>query len=177
MAVRIEYILLISLALLLLSILGLNPSSYEAKSSTANREIAFENFSLSDIKTDRSSQKISASKTTKYRTYLELEDINVTGENGYRLLSKKAIYRDDILYMHRGVDILREDNLSFTTENLTYDIRSKEVTSNKPFVLKFNKNQIEGDNLELFIDNKKILADNVKASIWFVSVDEDRVIK
>jgi len=169
MAVRIEYILFISLALLLLSILGLNPSSYEAKSSTANKEIAFQNFSLSDIKIDSSGQKISASKTIKYRNYLELEDINLTAEKGYILLSKKAIYKDDIVYMHKGVTVLREDNLSFNTENLTYNIKSKKVMSNKSFVLKFNKSKIEGDNLEFFIDNKKILADNITASIWFVS--------
>jgi len=177
MAVRIEYLLLTAIAFLLLSILGLNPSSYEAKSSKANKEIEFQNFSLSDIKTDNSGQKISASKTIKYRSYLELEDINMTGENRYTLLSKKAIYKDDIVYMHKGVKILREDNLSFSTENLTFNVKNKELQTKKPFILKFNKSRIEGDNLELFLDNKKILADNIDASIWFVSKDDKDTIQ
>jgi len=177
MAVRIEYLLFVSVALLLLSILGLNPTSYEAISSTAKKEIEFHNFSLLDIKSNDIGQKLSALKTVKYKDYLELDSIHLSGINGYSIFAKKAIYKDDFIYMHKDVKLLREDNLTFLTENLSYDIKNKKVENSKPFILKFNKSIIKGNNLEVFINSKKIIANNINASIWFVSKKDESSIQ
>ncbi len=169
MVLRIEYLLVVVLGLLLLSILGINPSSQEAKSSKGDKEIEFQNFSLYDIKKDEPLQTISASKMVKYQNYLAMENIDLKDENGYRLLSQKAIYEEEYIYMDKGVNILRDDGLKFSTKSLNYNVDTKDIRTVKPFVLEFNSSIIQGQNLVLNMNSKKITADNIEAKIVFVS--------
>ena len=168
MAVRIEYLLVFMLFILLLSIMGIKPTSEVAKSSKGDKEIEFQNFSLYDIKKDGPSEVMSASKMVKYENYLDMDEIDLKDEGGYRLLSKKAIYEEEYIYMDRGVSILRDDGLRFSTKSLNYDTETKDIKTLKPFILEFNSSIIQGENLGLNMDNKQITADNIEAKIVFI---------
>jgi hypothetical protein len=171
MAIRIEYLLVFVLAILLLSILGINPTSQAAKSSKGDKEIEFQNFSLYDIKKDDPSQVMTAFKMIKYENYLDMDDIDLQDENGYRLLSKKAIYEEDFIYMQKGVNVLRDDGLKFSTKSLNYNVKTKDIKTLKPFILEFNSSIIQGENLALNMNSKIISADNIEAKIVFVSAN------
>ena len=173
MAVRIEYLLVFMLAILLLSILGINPKSQAAKSSKGDKEIEFQNFSLYDIKKDEPSQIMSAEKMVKYENYLDMDEIDLRDESGYRILATKAIYEEDLVYMDNGVNILRDDGLKFSTKSLNYNVETKDIKTLKPFILEFNSSIIQGENLALNVNSKKISADNIEAQIVFVSATEN----
>ncbi|CAA6803748.1 MAG: Unknown protein [uncultured Sulfurovum sp.] len=173
MAIRIEYLLVLMLIILLLSILGINPKSQIAKSSKGDKEVEFQNFSLYDIKKDDPSQVISALKMIKYENYLDMESIDLRDESGYRLLSKKAIYEDDFVYMDRGVNVLRDDGLKFSTKSLNYNVKTKDIKTLKPFMLEFNSSIIQGENLALNMESKNISADNIEAKIFFVEASKN----
>lgn len=168
MALKIEYLLIVMLGLLLLSILGINPSSQAAKSSKGDKEIEFQNFSLYDIKKNEPLQTISSSKMVKYQNYLDMDDIDLKDEKGYRLLSQKAIYEEEYVYMDKGVNIFRDDGLKFSTKSLNYNTKTKDIKTLKPFILEFNSSIIQGENLALNINNKIITADNIEAKIVFI---------
>ena len=172
MAIRIEYLLILVFVILLLSILGINPSSTEAKSSKGDKEIEFQNFSLYDIRENEPAQEMFALKTVKYQNYLEMDEIDLKDEKGYRLLSKKAIYEEEYVYMDQGVNVLRDDGLKFSTKSLNYNVETKEIKTVKPFMLEFNSSIIQGENLALNMNNKKLSADNIEAKIVFVSKKE-----
>lgn len=169
MAVRIEYLLILTLALLLLSIIKINPSSQAAKTSKGDKELEFQNFSLYDIKKDETSEEVFAVKMIKYQDYLEMDKIDLKDDSGYRILSEKAIYENEYVYMKKGVNIFHEDGLKFSTESLNYNVDTKAIQTLKPFLLEFNSSIIEGENLVLNMKNKKIMADNIEAKIVFVS--------
>jgi LPS export ABC transporter protein LptC len=171
MAIRIEYLLVFVLTILLLSILGINPTSQAAKSSKGDKEIEFQNFSLYDIKKDDPSQVMSAQKMVKYENYLDMDDIDLQDESGYRLLSKKAIYEEEFVYMDKGVNVLRDDGLKFSTKSLNYNVKTKDIKTLKPFTLEFNSSIIQGENLALNMNSKIISADNIEAKIVFVSAN------
>ena len=169
MAIRIEYLLILTLGLLLFSIVNINPSSQVAKTSKGDKEIEFQNFSLFDIKKNEPLQTMSAAKMLKYQNYLAMDKIDLKDENGYRILSQKAIYEEEYIYMDKGVNILRDDGLKFSTKSLNYNVETKEIKTLKPFMLEFNSSIIQGENLALNMNDKKITADNVEAKIVFVS--------
>ncbi len=172
MAIRIEYLLLLMLLILLLSILGITPISQAGSSPKGDKEIAFYNFWLYDIKENDPSQEISALRMVKYQNYLEMDEIALKDEMGYRLLAKKAIYEDEDVYMDKGVKILRNDGLKFATKSLKYNIDTKDIKTIKPFILEFNSSIIQGENLFLNFNNKKVMADNIEAKIVFVETPE-----
>lgn len=173
MAVRIEYLLVFMLAVLLFSILNINPISQVAKSSKGDKEIEFQKFSLYDIKKDDPSQVMSALKMVKYENYLDMDTIDLRDESGYRLLSKKAIYEEEFVYMDRGVKVLRDDGLKFSTKSLNYNVKTKDIKTLKPFILEFNSSIIQGENLALNMNSKKLSANNIEAKIVFISVEKN----
>ena len=173
MAMRIEYLLVFMLVILLLSILGINPTSKVAKSAKGDKEIEFQKFSLYDIKKDESSQVMSALKMVKYENYLDMDEIDLQDESGYRLLSKKAIYEDEFVYMDKGVNVIRNNGLRFSTKSLNYNVDTKDIKTIKPFILEFNSSIIQGQNLVLNMKSNEISADNIEAKIVFVSAHKN----
>ena len=177
MVLRIEYLLVFMLLVLVLSILRINPISQVATSSKGDKEIEFQNFSLYDIKKDEPAQVMSAIKMVKYENYLDMDNIDLKDESGYRLLSKKAIYQDEFIYMDQGVNVVRDDGLKFVTKSLNYNTETKDIKTLKPFILEFNSSIIQGQNLLLNIESKQVSADNITAKIVFVSESKNTSLK
>jgi len=171
MAIRIEYFLILTVGILLLSIVNINPKSQGANISKGEKEIEFQNFSLFDIKENEPAQSLLASKMLKYQNYLSMEEIDLKDEKGYRILSQKAIYQQEYVYMDEGVNILRDDGLKFSTKSLEYNLSNKEIRSLGRFVLEFNTTIIQGSNLILNMNNKQITADNIEAKIDTLSAN------
>lgn len=173
MVLRIEYLLILVTGILLLSILRINPVSQEAQSAKGEKEIAFENFSIHDIKKDKPVQEIFAKYMVKYQNYLEMNEVDLKDEKGYRLLSNQAIYEEEYVFMDKGVKILRDDGLTFSTIRLNYNIDTKDIKTVEPFMLEFNASIIQGDNLALNMNDKYVSADNIEAAIYFVDQEKN----
>jgi len=170
MVLRIEYLLLLVLSLLILSILGINPTdNAPTVSDKGDKEIHFENFSLFELHEGSSGKKLFASETTKYTEYMDLKDVNLTDEEGQNIIAKKAIYKGDAIYMSEKVKLTRIDGLTFTAEDLTYDLKTKEMQTYSPFSLEFNGSIIIGTDLEYRVKEKEISANSIEATILFVS--------
>jgi len=165
MVLRIEYLLLLVLLILGATLLWINPKSQLATSVKGDKEIAFQNFSFYDIKESKPSDSVSASKMVKYENYVALDNIDLQDESGYRILSNKAIYENELVQMDKGVTILRSDGLKFSTNSLNYNLKTKDIRSVKAFMLEFNASIIQGENLALNMNSKIITADNIEAKI------------
>jgi len=169
MVIRIEYILLLVVAILALSIVGINPTSQSAIKSKGDKEILFQNFSLLEFKKDSLGKKILALEAVKYKTHFDLRNINLKDELGHTVLADKVSYRDSSVYMDKNVSLSTQEGLLFSTENIYYKLKEKLVKSTTPFRLDFNGSRIEGENLEYSMMSRDISADNIHASILFVS--------
>ena len=168
MAVRIEYLLMMVFSILLASIFGFHPVSKEAVISNGQKEVEFEFFSADNIKEDNSGRMIKASKAVKYKKYIDFQDVNVSDELGHKIFAQEAIYKNDTLYMNQKVKLSRADGIDFYSKSLDYATKDKIVTTNKPFLFKFNKSVIRGKKLELALEKDTISIYNVDASILFV---------
>ena len=167
MAIRIEYLLVLVFAMLIAAVFGFTPTSREAISGKLDKEVQFENFELFNLKTSDSSQKIYASNAVKYENYIKFNNVNVSDDLGHKLLSDTARYEEDLLSMNSNVKVSRDDGIDFRTENLSYDLKKKIITTLAPFTLEVNQSVIRGERLVLEVKNRVISADNVDASIWF----------
>jgi len=165
MGLRIEYLLLLVVLILGASILWINPKSKPATTVKGDKEIVLENFSFYDIKESESSEHIRAAKMVKYEHYIALDEIDLQDENGYRIVSKKAIYANALVQMDKGVTILRNDGVKFVTKSLDYNLETKDIKTLKPFILELNASTIQGKNLALNMKSKIITADNIEAKI------------
>ena len=169
MVLRIEYLLILVLLILVLSIIGINPSSQLAIKSTGDREILFENFSLSEFKEDTLGKKILAKEAIKYKTHLDLKQINLNDEYGNTIIADEVSYKDNSVYMDNNVTLQSKEGLYFSTDNMYYTLKDKIVKSTTPFTLDFNGSRIEGKNLVYSIKSKDIFSDNIHASILLES--------
>ncbi len=172
MAVRIEYILTFIFLILVVAVFGFNPISKEGVSSKGEREVMFENSLFEDIKSDNTGRKIYSKKAVKYNNYVDFKEVNLTDELGHTLLSKKAIYARDSLFMSKSIKVSRDDGIDFFTESLNYNLKKKIISTEEPFLLEFNRTTIRGKRLNLYVDGKTITAYNIDAHIWFTPQEQ-----
>ena len=165
MVLKIEYILIFVTAILLLSILGINPSSKPAINSKGDKEVVFKDFSLFELKVDIEGKKVFAHKAIKHTNYLDLREVNLSDENGHNIISTRAVYEDNAVFMKDDIKFTRNDGLTFTTKDLSYDFKKEEIETFSPFLLEFHGNTIEGDNLEYNMKDKELSADDIVASL------------
>ena len=165
MVLKIEPILILVTVILLLSILGINPSSKPAINAKGDKEVLFQDFYLFELKVDSEGKKVFAHQAIKYTNYLDLREVNLSDENGHNILSTRAVYEDDAVFMKDDIKFTRNDGLTFTTKDLSYDFAKEEIETFAPFLLEFNGSTIEGDNLEYNMKNREISADGIVASI------------
>ncbi len=165
MVLRIEYLLILVLVVLSLSIIGINPTSQSAIKSKGDKEILFQNFSLSEFKEDALGKKIVAKEAIKYKTHFDLKNINLNDEYGNAILADEVRYKDGSVHMEKNVTLKSKEGLLFITENIYYNLKDKLVKSTAPFTLDFNGSTIEGENLEYSMKSRDVSADNIHASI------------
>ena len=165
MVLKIEQILIVVTVILLLSIIGINPSSKPAINSKGDKEVLFRDFSLFELKVGSEGKKVFAHEAIKHTNYLDLREVNLSDENGHNIISTRAVYEDDAVFMKDDIVFTRNDGLKFTTKDLSYDFAKEEIETFAPFLLEFNGNSIEGDNLKYNMKNREISADNIEASI------------
>ncbi len=149
--------------------MGINPSSQSAIKSEGNREILFQNFSLFELKEDALGKNISASEAIKYNTHLDFRNINLNDESGHHIIATQAIYQNNAVYMEKNITLTGKNGLIFSTETLSYKLKEKVAHSATPFTLDFNGSKITGENLKYAMKSKEISADNIHASILFIS--------
>ena len=171
MGLRIEYLLMFVVALLLFSIVNINPSSKEAITTKADKEIRFENFVLLELQEGLGEQKISALDTIKYHDRLELKEINMTNIEGDNIVATQALYQleNEVVHMKENIKFTQFNGFSFSTKNLDYDIKNEEIHTIGSFVLELNESTIEGTNLIYSMNRKEIRADNIHAKIFVSS--------
>jgi len=167
MAVRIEYLLVLVFAILLVAVFGFTPTSRAAISGKIEKEVQFENFELFNLREQDSSQKIHATNAVKYREYIKFDNVHVSDDLGHTVLSDRARYENDSLFMNQNVKVSRDDGLDFSTQSISYDLNKKIITTLTPFVLEVNQSIIRGDKLVFEVEKNIISASNVDASIWF----------
>ncbi len=167
MALRIEYMLLLFLAVVLSSLFLLRPNSVHVVESNSTTELIFQNFTLMELDEHGVANQLSASLAVKDKAYFKLSDVNVSYEKSYYLLAKNALYQDKFLYLNDRVHLEREDGLFFESEDLVYALSKGEVRTQKSFSIEMNKSKITGENLHYNLKSKRIFADKIEAKIIF----------
>jgi len=132
-----------------------------------DKEILFEEFSLVEVKEKSLGQKLFAKEGIKYKTHLDFKEINLTDEQGNNIQASKGSYRDDTIAMENNISFKRYDGLTFVSEKLNYDFKSKLIESDRSFALDLNGSHIGGRNLTLHMNDKNISADRIEARIFF----------
>jgi competence protein ComGF len=103
MALRIEYIILISLTVVSIFIFIEKPVSIKVVESNSSEEVYFKNFMLLEVNEDGVANQLTASEGIKYRDSFKLSDINITYQKSHNLLAQKAIYVKDFIHLEGNI--------------------------------------------------------------------------
>ncbi len=165
MALRVEYILILSIMVVGLFIFIEKPRSIKLIESNSTKELFFKNFSLLEIDENGVKNQLNAKEATKDKNSFYLTDINITHDKTDNILAKKAIYVKDFIYLKDRVILKRKDDFKFWTNDLNYRVKDKIAYTNRGFTLISNKNRINGTNLYYNLKTKEISAKDINASI------------
>ncbi len=166
MALRVEYILILSIMIVGVFIFIEKPKNIKLIESNSTKELFFKNFSLLEIDENGVKNQLNAKEATKDKNSFYLIDINITHDKTDNILAKKAIYIKDFIYLKDKVILKRKkDNFQFSTNDLNYRVKDKIAYTNMGFTLKSNNNIINGTNLYYNLETKEISAKDINASI------------
>jgi len=165
MALRIEYILLLSLAILTIFIFIEKPTNIKAIKSNSSKEVYFKNFSLLELDENGVKNQLIASEATKDKNSFYLIDINITHNKTHKLLAKKAKYIKDFIYLEDNVWLKRDDGFKFWTNSLKYKIKEKIAYTDRNFIINIHTNHISGKELYYNLNTKIVSAKDINASI------------
>jgi len=171
MVLRAEYILLISLAILFGFIITQKPNSVMAIEANSTKEVYFKNFSLIELTQTGVENQLISSEAIKYKKGFHFKDINITYRNSHYLLAKKALYRENFIYLEDNISLRRNDGLFFKSDNLEYSLKEKVLRSNSDFKLDINGSIVQGNNLYYNLDTKRLTAQNIMAFINIESIE------
>ncbi|MCH9740130.1 MAG: LPS export ABC transporter periplasmic protein LptC [Epsilonproteobacteria bacterium] len=167
MVLRIEYVLLLAVALVFGVLLFQKPSDISAIESNSSKELTFKNFSLIEVTETGVSNQLVSSQAVKYKSHFELDDINISYQKNHHLLAKKAIYRDDFIYLNDDIILKRDDGIAFTTQKLEYSLKDKNIHTTNEFQIDINESSVKGENLRYDFKQKSVSADKIHAKIVF----------
>ncbi len=167
MGLRIEYILLISLAVLFKFVFMERPANIKAMEPNSSKELYFKNLYLVDLSENGVDNQLMSSSVVKYKNSFELKDINVTYEKIHTVLAKKAVYKYDTLYLEDNISLKKGDEFSFVTKSLVYDMNEKIANSDGGFILDINGSRVVGEKLYYNLEREEVSADAIRASLLF----------
>ena len=165
MALRVEYILILSIIVVGVFIFIEEPKNIKLIESNSTKELFFKNFSLLEIDESGVKNQLNAKEATKDKNSFYLIDINITHDKTDNILAKKAIYMKDFIYLKDRVTLKRKGEFQFSTNDLNYRVKDKIAYTNSGFILKINQNRINGTNLYYNLKTKEISAKEINASI------------
>ena len=165
MALRVEYILILSIVIVGFFIFIEKPKSIKLVETNSTKEFFFKNFSLLEIDESGVKNQLNAKEGTKDKNSFYLIDINITHDKRDNILAKKAIYKKDFIYLKDSVILKRKGEFQFSTNDLNYKVKEKIAYTDKKFTLKSNNNIINGTNLYYNLKTKEISAKDINASI------------
>ena len=165
MALRVEYILILSIIVVGVFIFIEEPKNIKLIESNSTKELFFKNFSLLEIDENGVKNQLNAKEATKDKNSFYLIDINITHDKTDNILAKKAIYMKDFIYLKDRVTLKRKGEFQFSTNDLNYRVKDKIAYTNSGFILKINQNRINGTNLYYNLKTKEISAKKINASI------------
>lgn len=84
-------------------------------------------------------------------------------DTNHTLRSDIAIHKDGVLTFVGNVKYKNDDNLTYDTQELIYDTKSKIATSNKPYIATRNQDKVIGESLKYDLNTKQSFSKGVHA--------------
>ncbi|MBQ9292452.1 MAG: LPS export ABC transporter periplasmic protein LptC [Campylobacter sp.] len=118
--------------------------------------------------------QISAKSGTRYKDYDEFNEFNgihTDGKTNHALRSDIAILKDDILTFKGNANYQNSDNINYNSEEIIYNIKSKIVRSDTPFIMRQGDDNVSGSGIIYDINKKQTNAKGIHA--WYHIKDKN----
>ena len=114
---------------------------------------------------------VKAKRVLKYSNRDEIYDIDVTlnkDDSIERLRAKKAIHKDNKIFLNGDVFYETNNSLSLKTNNLEYNLETKTLYSDSDFILQDKRGIVRGKSFVMDKKNGKFTANNIVSTIYDV---------
>ena len=137
----------------------------EIKEEYTNKPLViFENSIMYDIDTTNIKRIVQSRQALNYKHRDELYDVTIidrSDENSTDTISAEYILKQNNIYkMYQNVHLVQNDTTQLSTDYLEFNTISKIVKNNTDFILRYNDNELIGDNLYFDSINSIIKAKN-----------------
>lgn len=117
-----------------------------------------------EVTNEKINARYKAQKGIRYKDKDEFENFKglvLGNDTNHTLSSKKAIYKGEIIEFLDDAKYKNSDEINYISDEIIYNTKTKIATSNKPFILWQNENNVTGLTLKYDLNTKQTFATGV----------------
>ena len=168
MAVRIEYILTIAIAVIVTASLTLKLNDAAGKEKGITKELEFTYTTFTEVDTKKLQGKAYGTSGIRDNGILTIYNLAYQTETIESLVAKKGTYMGKIIYLEGDVVTDYAGGYHIETEQAEYDQESEILNITAPFVLTQDDNIVRGDTLTYNTRNKVMYGTTIDATLYTV---------
>jgi hypothetical protein len=165
MAIRVEWILILSIALVVSLAYEYKVSNNQVPHKKANRDLEFYDTIFSKVDTKSLLNKIYTTYGVLHSKVLDVQTIKYQDLQVDKLTANKAIIDKDIITLEGNVSIYLKDGLEFFSQKAIYNKKVSKLTIPTQFFANMQDDKIDGNSLVYDLNTKIALASKVNAKV------------
>jgi hypothetical protein len=165
MAMRIEWILILSISLIVSLAYEYKVSNNQISYKKANRDLEFYDTIFSKVDTKSLLNKIYTTYGVLHSKVLDVQTIKYQDLQVNKLTANKAIIDKDVITLDGNVSIYLKDGLEFFSQKAIYNKKISKLNIPTQFFANMQKDKINGNSLVYDLNTKIALASKVNAKV------------
>ena len=165
MAMRIEWILILSISLIVSLAYEYKVSNNQISYKKANRDLEFYDTIFSKVDTKSLLNKIYTTYGVLHSKVLDVQTIKYQDLQVNKLTANKAIIDKDVITLDGNVSIYLKDGFKAFSQKAIYNKKISKLDIPTQFVANMQKDKINGNSLVYNLNTKIALASRVNATV------------
>lgn len=168
MGVRIELVLFIAIVIIIGGSLTMKLNDRIKEQDTLIKELEFTDTTFTEVDTQKLQSRAYGTYGVREDGILTIENVHYQTETIKSLVSKKATYRDETIYLEGDVVLDDTNGYTYRTQQAEYNQKTEILHITAPFVAMKDKNIIKGDTLTYYTTKKEAYGTVIDAVIYTV---------
>jgi len=166
MGLKLEFVLVLSIATILVVTLSVRITNERILKKLPTMELEFTDTTFTEVDTNKTIGVSYGTYGVRDKGVLTVKNFRYHNDSIKLLRSKTAIYKGDKVYLDHDVIFNQKEGSDYYTQHAVYDKRQRILDVTSPFKAIMGKNIMHGDTLRYWTTTKKAYATNVDAIVY-----------
>ena len=166
MGLKLETLIIVLITAILSGTLMVKFANKSSEGKPFTKELEFTGTTLTEVDTDTMQGRAFGTYGIRDAGVLTLHNITYHTNNIESLRAKRAIYKEDKLYLDGNITLKEKEGFDYSAEHAVYNKKTKILDITSAFTGVMDKNRIEGYTLRYDTQKKEAFGKRIHAVVY-----------